>query len=50
MLELALLTELNRRIGLRDHVAVPDDPAAPTTAYFQYAGVIRDSDWAPPLP
>ena len=28
----------------------PDDPQAPTTAYVQYVGVFRDSDWAPPLP
>lgn len=28
----------------------PDDPAAPATAYGQYVGVFRGSDWAPPLP
>ena len=28
----------------------PDDPRAPTTAYVQYVGVFRGSDWAPPLP
>lgn len=28
----------------------PDDRRAPTTAYVQYVGVFRGSDWAPPLP
>ena len=28
----------------------PDDPKAPATAYAQYVGVFRGSDWAPPLP
>ena len=27
----------------------PDDPALPATAYAQYAGVFRNSDWAPPI-
>ena len=28
---------------------IPDDPSLPATAYAQYAGVYRGSDWAPPL-
>lgn len=27
----------------------PDDPAAPATAYARIIGVVRGSDWAPPL-
>ncbi len=27
----------------------PTDPALPSTAYAQYAGVFRGSDWAPPI-
>ena len=28
----------------------PDDPNLPASAYAQYVGVFRGSDWAPPLP
>lgn len=40
---------MNIRTAVRQDFT-PDDPTLPTSAYAQYIGVFRDSDWAPPRP